>query len=137
MRLTPDQQRRIEALCQRYRVRQLRPFGSAAEGRERIDSDVDLLVEFAPGQAPSAFELVDLRDALSQVFGGRPVDLAFNSVLDNPYRRRAIEPQLRPLFPAVSRARRSTARRRLRIDFIASVSRRPRQRSPFAPTRRF
>lgn len=104
MQVTPDQQRRIEALCQRYGVRQLRMFGSAAEGREHADSDVDLLVDFAPGQAPSAFELVDLRDALSQVFGGRPVDLAFKGVLDNPYRRRAIEPQLRPLFPAGSRA---------------------------------
>ena len=99
MQVTPEQQQRIDALCRRYRVRQLRLFGSAAEDRERADSDVDLLVEFASGQAPSAFELVDLRDALSQVFGGRTVDLAFNSVLDNPYRRRAIEPQLRPLFP--------------------------------------
>ena len=104
MQVTAEQQQRIEALCQRYRVRQLRLFGSAAQGRARDDSDVDLLVEFAPGQAPSAFELVDLRDALSQVFGGRPVDLAFNTVLDNPYRRRAIEPQLRPLYPATAAA---------------------------------
>ena len=104
MQVTAEQHQRIEALCQHYRVRQLRLFGSAAQGRERDDSDVDLLVEFAPGQAPSAFELVDLRDALSQVFGGRPVDLAFNTALDNPYRRRAIEPQLRPLYPATAAA---------------------------------
>ena len=102
MQITPEQRQHIDALCRRYRVRQLRLFGSAAEDRERADSDVDLLVEFASGQAPSAFELVDLRDALSQVFGGRTVDLAFNSVLDNPYRRRAIEPQLRPLFSAAT-----------------------------------
>ena len=104
MRVTPEQQRHIEALCQRYRVQRLRLFGSAAEDRERADSDVDLLVEFDAGQAPSAFELVDLRDALSLVFGGRRVDLAFKGVLDNPYRRRAIEPQLRPLFPAAAGA---------------------------------
>jgi len=90
MQVTPDQQRRIEALCRRYGVRRLRMFGSAAEGRERADSDVDLLI--------------DLREALSQVSGGRPVDLAFKGVLDNPYRRRAIEPQLRPLFPATTGA---------------------------------
>ena len=90
MQVTPEQQQRIDALCRRYRVRQLRLFGPAAQDRERADSDVGLLVEFASGQAPSAFERVDLRDALSQVFGGRTVDLAFNSVLDNPYRRRAI-----------------------------------------------
>ena len=59
-------------------------------------------------QGPAAHEhladAVDLRDALSQVFDGRPVDLAFAGSLDNPYRRRAIEPQLRPLFPAAAGA---------------------------------
>lgn len=44
------------------------------------------------------FALVDLQDALSQVFDGRPVDLSFPAVLDNPFRRRAILPELRPLF---------------------------------------
>lgn len=34
----------------------------------------------------------------SAAFGGRKIDLAFPSALDNPYRRRAIEPQLRRLF---------------------------------------
>jgi len=41
---------------------------------------------------------VDMQDELSAAFNGRKIDLAFPSVLDNPYRRRAIEPQLRPLF---------------------------------------
>lgn len=104
MQVSAQQQLTIDALCRRYRVRTLRMFGSAAVGRETPASDVDLLVDFTPGQAPGAFELVDLRDALSRVFGGRPVDLAFAGILDNPYRRRAIEPQLRPLFPAVASA---------------------------------
>lgn len=100
MEISAEQQSEIDALCRRYAVRGLRIFGSAAVGSERTDSDVDLLVHFTPGQAPSAFELVDLRDALSRVFGGRPVDLAFEGILDNPFRRRAIEPQLRSLYPA-------------------------------------
>lgn len=100
MQITAPQQQQIEALCRLYGVRRLRLFGSAAIGRERPDSDVDLLIEFVPGQAPSAFELVDLRDALSQVFDGRAVDLAFDGILDNPFRRQAIEPQLRPVFSA-------------------------------------
>ena len=104
MQITAEQQQRIDALCQRYRVQQLRMFGSAAIGAERPDSDVDLLVEFVAGQAPSAFAVVDLQDALSDVFDGRPVDLAFSTVLDNPYRRRAIEPQLRSLYPPSSQA---------------------------------
>jgi hypothetical protein len=98
MQLSSKQQRELDELCRRYRVRALKMFGSAAVGFETADSDVDLLVGFTPGQAPSAFELVDLRDALSQLFGGRPVDLAFGGILDNPYRRRAIVPQLRSLY---------------------------------------
>ena len=104
MQITAAQQQRIDALCRRYHVRQLRMFGSTATGRNRPDSDVDLLVEFVPGQAPSAFAVVDLQDELSAVFDGRSVDLAFNAVLDNPYRRRAIEPQLLPLYPASGHA---------------------------------
>lgn len=104
MQVSVEQQLQIDALCKRYRVRTLRMFGSAAVGRERADSDVDLLLEFAPGHAPSAFELVDLRDALSQVFGGRAVDLAFKGILDNPFRRQAIEPQLRSLYPSAAAA---------------------------------
>jgi uncharacterized protein len=104
MQISAAQQQRIDALCQRYRVRRLRMFGSAATGDDRPDSDVDLLIEFVSGQAPSAFAVVDLQDELSAVFDGRAIDLAFDSVLNNPYRRRAIEPQLRALFPPQSLA---------------------------------
>jgi len=62
--------------------------------RERPDSDVDLLIEFIPGEAPGGFGLVDMQDELSATFNGRKIDLAFRSVLANPYRRRTIEPQL-------------------------------------------
>jgi hypothetical protein len=45
-----------------------------------------------------------LRDTLSQVFGGRAVDRAFKSILDNPIRRQAIESQLRSLYPSAATA---------------------------------
>lgn len=89
---------RLAMICRRFGVRRLQLFGSSATAAETVDSDVDLLVEFVPGEVPGAFALVDLQDELSDLFGGRPVDLAFPSILNNPYRRRAIEPQLRPLF---------------------------------------
>ena len=94
----------LRALATRYGVRSIKVFGSMARDDADASSDVDLLVDFAPGQAPSAFELVDLRDALSRVFDGRPVDLAFPGILDNPYRRRAIEPQLQPLYSVAAGA---------------------------------
>jgi len=98
MHIGARQRQEIAKICHRYGVRRLQMFGSAARGDDTPASDVDLLVEFAPGQVPTGFALVDLQDALSLVFHGRAVDLAFPSVLDNPYRRRAIEPDLQSLF---------------------------------------
>lgn len=98
MLIEPVQRQRIADICRPYGVQRLQMFGSAARGDETHASDVDLLVEFVPDRTPTGFALVDLRDELSSVFDGRVVDLAFPSVLDNPFRRRAVEPDLRPLF---------------------------------------
>ncbi|WP_295852136.1 nucleotidyltransferase domain-containing protein [uncultured Xylophilus sp.] len=101
MDIAPALRDRIAAICRRYGVHRLQLFGSAAVGADTADSDVDLLVEFLPGQAPGGFALIDLQDELSAAFAGRRIDLAFPSVLQNPWRRRSIEPQLRaqpPLF---------------------------------------
>ena len=98
MEIAPARRSRIADICRRYHVRRMSLFGSAATGRERPESDVDLLVEFVAGEAPTGFELVDMQQELSDAFDGRRIDLAFPSVLDNPFRRKAIEPQLQPLF---------------------------------------
>ncbi len=99
MVIDPTRRQRIAEICRRFGVHRLQMFGSAARGDETADTDVDLLVEFLPGQAPGGFALVDLQDELSSVFGGRAVDLAFPSVLDNPFGRRVIELELQPVFP--------------------------------------
>lgn len=98
MVITPVQQERIRALCHRYGVARMQLFGSSATGSATAHSDVDVLLTLVPGQAPSAFALIDLQDALSAVFEGRSVDIAFAGILNSPYRRRAIEPQLQTLF---------------------------------------
>lgn len=98
MQLQTDQLDKVAEICRRYGVHRLQLFGSAAIGLERPDSDIDLLVEFEPQKTPSGFDLVDMQEELELIFGGRKVDLAFPSILDNPYRRRVIEPQLRSLY---------------------------------------
>lgn len=98
MALKPVDKVRLSAICGRFGVRRLRLFGSATDAAAPADHDVDLLVEFIPGQAPGAFALVDLQDELSALFGGRQVDLAFAGILRNPYRQRFIEPQLQTLY---------------------------------------
>lgn len=44
-------------------------------GRARADSDVDLLVEFEPGQEPGLLGLAEIECELSSLLGGRPIDL--------------------------------------------------------------
>ena len=36
----------LQDLCRRHQVRELALFGSAAQGKQRADSDLDFLVEF-------------------------------------------------------------------------------------------
>ena len=65
----------LASLCRHYQIRRLSLFGSLLKGTARPDSDVDLLIEFAPGARPSLFELVDIERALSALLDGRPVDV--------------------------------------------------------------
>jgi predicted nucleotidyltransferase len=45
-------QDQITAFCQRHHIHKLSLFGSVLRNDFAADSDVDFLVEFAPGQAP-------------------------------------------------------------------------------------
>ncbi len=92
--------RALESLLTEFHVRTLSLFGSAARGEMSENSDVDLLVEFEPGMKPSLGGLVELRDSLSQLLGGVPVDLVTPSILENPFRRRAICQDLKLLHAA-------------------------------------
>jgi uncharacterized protein len=64
----------LEAVCRRRHIRRLSVFGSALRDDFGPDSDVDLLVEFEPGHCVG-FEIFDVEAELSQVFGGRRIDL--------------------------------------------------------------
>ena len=89
---------KLRALCRKYRVRRLGLFGSAARGELSPESDVDLLVEFEPGKAPSFWAEPEMRDAFSALFGGRRVDLVPPEVLENPRRRKQILRDLKVLY---------------------------------------
>ena len=74
MRVLPDDAA-LEGLCRRYRIRRLSLFGSTLKGTNRLDSDVDLLVEFERGATPSLFTMAEIELELSPLLGGRKVDL--------------------------------------------------------------
>ena len=90
--------RAIKDLCRRYGVAKMSLFGSAARGELRPDSDVDLLVEFKPASQASSYDLVDMQAELSALFGKRRVDIASPRILENPFRRRAILPDLKTIY---------------------------------------
>ena len=68
-------QDRIAEFCRRYYIRRLSLFGSVLREDFRPDSDVDVLVEFEPGYEPGFFGLARMERELSELFGGRKVDL--------------------------------------------------------------
>jgi predicted nucleotidyltransferase len=65
----------LAAFCARHNIRRLSLFGSRLVGVERPDSDVDLLVEFEPGMVPGLLAVASMEAELSELLGGRPVDL--------------------------------------------------------------
>jgi predicted nucleotidyltransferase len=61
--------------CERHHIRCLSLFGSQLKGTARPDSDIDLLVEFESGRVPGLLALASMELELSELLGGRRVDL--------------------------------------------------------------
>lgn len=85
----PLQEKRadIAALCQRYRVRHLAVFGSAARGDDfdPASGDADFLVEFEPqSDLPPLEEFFGFQADLSRLLE-RSVDLVEERAVSNPY----------------------------------------------------
>jgi len=85
-------------LCQRYRVRELSVFGSAARGELRPDSDLDLLVEFLPDAEIDLVDYAGLMLDLAHLLG-RKVDLVSKNGL-KPLIRASILQEARLLYAA-------------------------------------
>ena len=84
----PDQT--LQDFCREHHVQRLSLFGSRLKGVHRPDSDVDLLVEFEPGQTPSMFGMVRMEAQLSDLLG-HPVDLRTPGDLSRYFRQDVID----------------------------------------------
>ena len=89
----------LAAFCRRWKVQELALFGSVLRSDFRPDSDVDVLVTFAPNAAWSVFDLVTMKEELEDLFG-RPVDLVEQAGLRDPFRRHAILKHQKVLYAA-------------------------------------
>lgn len=80
----------IAEFCRRHRVRRLALFGSVLRDDFRLDSDVDMLVEFDPQAGLGLFTLAAMELELSEILG-RKVDLRTPAELSRYFRDEVVE----------------------------------------------
>jgi predicted nucleotidyltransferase len=86
---TPATKKKIAEFCQRWKITEFALFGSVLRNDFRPDSDVDVLVSFAPDAEWNLFDLVKMQEELETLFQ-RQVDLVEKAGLRNPFRRHEI-----------------------------------------------
>ncbi len=71
-KLSPEQ---IESFCRKHHIDRLALFGSVLREDFTTDSDIDVLVEFDPDHIPGLITLAGMEIELSELIGGRRVDM--------------------------------------------------------------
>jgi predicted nucleotidyltransferase len=92
----------LRDFCQRWMVVELALFGSALRPDFRPDSDVDILIRWAPDAHWGLFDHGRMEDELADLFG-RPVDLvSYRAIEDstNWILRRSILESAQPFYVA-------------------------------------
>lgn len=88
----PRPEAAIAEFCRRWAITEFALFGSVLRDDFGPDSDIDVLVSFAPGVRHSLFDLVHMEDELRAIFG-RHVDLVTRRAIErstNEWRRNTI-----------------------------------------------
>ncbi|MFQ3617553.1 MAG: nucleotidyltransferase domain-containing protein [Cyanobacteriota bacterium] len=88
----------IEAYCQRWQIVEFALFGSVLRDDFRPDSDVDVLVTFAPDERRTLMDLVQAQQELEDWFG-RKVDLTQKKNLANPFSKAEILSTHQVIYP--------------------------------------
>ncbi len=65
----------VARFCESHHIQRLALFGSQLKGTAQPDSDIDLLVEFEPERVPGLIGIAAMEIELSDLLGGRRVDL--------------------------------------------------------------
>lgn len=76
----------VAAFCRRNHIRRLSLFGSHLHGNAGAEGDIDLIVEFAAGFKPGLLGLARLEGELSEMLGGKRVDLRTPDELSRYFR---------------------------------------------------
>ena len=81
----------LAAFCRAHGVRRLAIFGSALRADFGPESDIDVLVEFAPDRTPGLLGMAGMEIELSALFGGRKVDLRTPEDLSRYFRQEVLD----------------------------------------------
>jgi uncharacterized protein len=81
---------KIAEFCKQHSIRKLALFGSVLSDHFNSESDIDVLVEFEPGQVVGLLSMAGLERELSDILG-RSVDLRTPSDLSRYFRKEVLE----------------------------------------------
>ena len=76
----------LAAVCKRHGVKSLSLFGSTLKGTATPESDVDILVAFDESARPSLLDMVQMELELTDLLGGKKVDLRTANDLSHYFR---------------------------------------------------
>ncbi len=82
---------KITQFCQKNHICQFSFFGSILRDDFGDNSDVDVLVEFHNQASVGLFELYDMEQELSNLFGGRKVDINTKNSLSKYFHSKVIK----------------------------------------------
>ena len=80
----------LAKFCQRHHIHRLSLFGSILRDDFHEDSDIDVLVEFEEGHTPG-LGVITIENELSQLFGGRKVDMVNPKYLNTRLKKRILD----------------------------------------------
>lgn len=92
--LIPKEQ--IDIFCKAHYITNLALFGSVLTDQFTETSDIDVLVEFAPGHIPGLFGIVEMEEELTKIVG-RKADLRTPQDLSRYFREDVLK-QAYPLY---------------------------------------
>ncbi len=81
----------LQKFCEEQKVKRLAFFGSVVRDDFSPASDIDVLVEFEEGETPSLLWWPEMLEKLSNILGGRRVDLVT---------LKSLNPRLKPIVLA-------------------------------------
>jgi hypothetical protein len=100
----PIDMKKIKEFCTRWQITSLEFFGSVLREDFRPDSDIDVLVTFAPESKWSLLDMAQMHIELEEMFE-RPVDLVERIIIEeshNPIRRNEILSTAKEIYRAAA-----------------------------------